>query len=62
MRRILGVRWQDRIRNNIIREITDVPYVDEIMMRGRWRWLGNALRTGPGICKGKKRNNIRRER
>ena len=48
LRRILGVRWQDRIRNNIIREITEVPYVDEIMMRGRWRWLGHALRTGPG--------------
>ena len=45
LRRILGVKWQDRIRNETIREITQVPYVDEIMMRGRWRWFGHALRT-----------------
>ena len=45
LRRILGVKWQDRIRNERIREITQVPYVDEIMLRGRWRWFGHALRT-----------------
>ena len=45
LRRILGVKWQDRIRNEIIREITKVPYVDEIMLKGRWRWFGHALRT-----------------
>ena len=44
LRRILGVKWQDRVRNDTIREITKIPYVDEIMMRGRWRWLGHALR------------------
>ena len=32
LRRILGVRWQDRIRNRTIREITDLPYVDENML------------------------------
>ena len=44
----MGGRWQDRIRNSTLKEITDVPYVEEIMMREIWRMLGHALRTGLG--------------
>ena len=45
LRRILGVKWQDRVPNSIIREITRVPWLDEWMMTNRWRWLGHILRT-----------------
>ena len=48
LRRIVGIKWQDRVRNETVREITNVPYVDEIMMRGRWRWLGHVLRREEG--------------
>ena len=44
LRRILGVRWQDRVPNSTIREITMVPWLDEWMMATRWRWLGHILR------------------
>ena len=48
LRRILGVRWQDRVRNQTIREITRVPYIDEWLMKSRWRWLGHVIRVEPG--------------
>ena len=44
LRRNLGVRWQDRVRNSDIRETTKMPYIDEFIMKSRWRWLGHALR------------------
>ena len=44
LRRILGVRWQDRVTNDTIREITKVPWIDEWLMANRWRWLGHVLR------------------
>ena len=44
LRRILGVRWQERVPNSTIREITQVPWLDEWMMSSRWRWLGHILR------------------
>ena len=40
LRRILGIRWQDHIRNETIREVTNVQYIDECMMRDRWKWYG----------------------
>ena len=47
LRRILGVNWVDRVRNQTIREITQVPYIDEWLMKSRWRWLGHVLRVEP---------------
>ena len=47
LRRILGIRWQDRVRNVTIREVTQVPYIDETLMRDRWRWMGHIHRTEP---------------
>ena len=44
LRRILGITWQDRVRNDTIREITKVPYIDEFIIKSRWKWLGHALR------------------
>ncbi len=47
LRRIMGIRWQDRVRNSTIREIVMIPRIDQFMMKGRWRWMGHTLRAGP---------------
>ena len=47
LRRIMGIRWQDKIRNLRIREIVEIPRIDQFMMKGRWRWMGHALRADP---------------
>ena len=44
LRRILGVKWQDRITNARIREITMVQPVDELVRLSRWKWLGHVFR------------------
>jgi hypothetical protein len=44
LRRILGIKWSDRIRNTTIREVTEVPCVDRVIMDARWRWLGHVMR------------------
>ena len=44
LRRILGVRWHDRVRNDVIREATNMPYIDQFIMKSRWRWFGHMLR------------------
>ena len=44
LRRILNIRWEDRVRNTRIREITKVRPVDECVRLSRWRWLGHSFR------------------
>ena len=44
LRRILGVSWKDRISKLKIHEMTKVPWLDEVLMTWRWRWLGHTLR------------------
>ena len=44
LRRILGVKWWDRIPNSRIREITKVQPVDEYIRLSRWKWLGHVYR------------------
>ena len=45
LRRILGIRWQDRISNETIREIVKIPYIDEWVRKRRWTWLGHTIRS-----------------
>ena len=40
----MGIRWQDRMCNSRIREIVEIPHIDQFMMKDRWRWMGHALR------------------
>ena len=40
LRRIMGVRWQDHVPNDDVRDASGVAYVDEYLMAKRWRWLG----------------------
>ena len=44
LRRILGIRWQQHITNDAVREVTRVPSVNDIVMLSRWRWMGHILR------------------
>ena len=44
LRRILGIKWWERISNSRIREITGVQRVDEYVRFSRWKWLGHVLR------------------
>ena len=44
LRRILGIKWWDRVSNSRIREITGVQPVDEFVRFSRWKWLGHVLR------------------
>ena len=44
LRRILKIKWQDRVKNDDIWERTQQrPIVEEIKTR-RWRWIGHTLR------------------
>ena len=50
LRRILGVKWWERVSNKEIREITGVQPVDEFVRFSRWKWLGHVYRK-QGIVK-----------
>ena len=41
LRRILGIKWQQHITNNAIREIVGLPSVNDVIRLSRWRWLGH---------------------
>ena len=44
LRQILGVRWNDRLRNEELwRSTVQEPIVQQIKRR-KWRWLGHTLR------------------
>ena len=44
LRRILGIKWHQRIPNTTIREITQLRPITVDIMLARWRWMGHALR------------------
>ena len=44
LRRILGIKWWERVSNSRIREITGLQPVDEFVRFSRWKWLGHVYR------------------
>ena len=44
LRRILGIKWHQRIPNTTIREITQLSLITEDVMLTRWKWMGHVLR------------------
>ena len=40
-RRILGITWKDKIRNEEIRKMTSLEKLEEMLKRARLRWLGH---------------------
>ena len=47
LRRILKVKCQDKVTNASIQEVTQVPWLDEVLMTWRWRWFGHVMRREP---------------
>ena len=45
LRRILGIKWWQRVSNSRIREITGVQPVDEFVRFSRWKLIGHVYRT-----------------
>jgi len=45
LRRILGVRWQERITNQEVLRLARQDYVARMVEQRRWRYLGHAMRT-----------------
>ena len=44
LRRILEVRLVDRIRVSHMRDVTQVPWIDDVIKRARWSWMGHVMR------------------
>ena len=44
LRRILRIKWWQRVSNSRIREITGVQPVDEFVRFSRWKWIGHVYR------------------
>ena len=44
LRRILGVRWYDKLRNEELWRITAQEPIVQQIKRSKWRWLGHTLR------------------
>ena len=52
LRRILRIRWQERIINETILKISGMENVSCEVRRRRWNWLGHILRReGSNDCK-----------
>jgi len=43
-RRLLGITWKDKVRNEDIRNQTELQRMDLIIKERRLRWLGHVLR------------------
>src|SRR5579871_6002493 len=49
LRRIIRVFWLDKISNNKLLQDTNQESIDNIIRKGRWRWLGHVMRMNPDI-------------
>ena len=47
LRRILGIRWPQKIRNDHIEEMTGINKISEEIRRRQWNWIGHVLRREP---------------
>ena len=45
LRRILGIKWQQHITNNAIREVVGLPSVNDVVSLSRWRWMEHIFRS-----------------
>ena len=51
LRRILGIKWWQRVSNERLREITGLQPVDEYIRMSRWKWLGHVFRKEGSIVR-----------
>jgi len=47
LRRILNLRWSDRVSNIELWETTSQERIDLTILRRKWRWIGHTLRKPP---------------
>ena len=47
LRRIMKIKWQDKISNRELPERTNVERLSEEVRRRRWRFIGHILRQQP---------------
>ena len=48
LRKLLRIRWPDKIRNDELWARTGQKMISEELGRRKWRWLGHTLRKPPG--------------
>ena len=44
LRRILGIRWQQHVTNDRVKEISGMTQISGEVRRRRWNWLGHIFR------------------
>jgi len=47
MRRIMKIKWQDKISNRELKERANMERLSEEVRRRRWRFIGHILRQQP---------------
>ena len=47
LRKILKIKWEDRVRNEEVWKRTDETPMEEQLRKRRWRWIGHTLRKPP---------------
>jgi hypothetical protein len=45
LKKILGICWREKLRNEIVREKADQRLLTEIITEPRFRWFGHEVRT-----------------
>ena len=48
LRRILQIKWQDKVPNTVVLEKADIPNMYSLLKQQRMRWLGHVARMGDG--------------
>ena len=48
LRRILGTRWPETIRNSELWEVCSETSIEKQVKRRKWRWIGHTLRKEDG--------------
>jgi len=43
-RKILDIKWQDRVPNKTVKERSKLPELMAIIMRQKWKWAGHVSR------------------
>jgi len=44
LRKIAGIHWFDKISNEKLMAMVNLPKLEAMVMRKRWKWLGHVLR------------------
>ena len=52
LRVILRIFWPNRISNEKLLQIAEMPLIEEVIKQQKWEWIGHTLRKSDGtVCK-----------